>query len=63
LADLKTATFAQMLDCSAAVLLIEKIRVAYDRHFRQMMSQYQSATQPQDIAPLRDRLVSEIFGE
>lgn len=63
LREIKTESFAQLLESSAAVLLIDKIREAYDRHFRRIMTRYQSATSPAEEAQLRDQLVREVFGD
>ena len=61
--EIKTESLSQLLHSSAAVLLIDKIRAAYDRYFRQIMDHYQNVTGPADTARLRDRLVREVFGE
>jgi hypothetical protein len=38
------------MESSAAVLLIEKIRVAYDCYFRQLMNRYQNVSDPGQAA-------------
>jgi|SRR5271166_5522918 len=63
LIEIKTESFTDLLENSAAIQLIEKIREAYDRYFRWLMSRYQSSTDPAETARLRDQLVSEVFGE
>jgi hypothetical protein len=63
LSEIKTESFADLLENSAAIQLIEKIREAYDRYFRWLMSRYQSSTDPAETTRLRDQLVSEVFGE
>jgi len=61
--ELKTDSFTRLLDSSAASLLIDEIRDAYQRYFRQMMSRYQEATEAPEMTRLRDELVREVFGE
>ena len=63
LAEIKTESFAQLMDSSAAVLLIDKISEAYNRYFRRMMNRYQNETDPAGTVKLRDQLVREVFGE
>ncbi len=63
LREIKSASFTQLMDSSAAVLLIEGIREAYDRYIRRVMDAYQDATNPAQTAHLRDQLVREVFGE
>jgi hypothetical protein len=63
LREIQTDSFAELFESSAAVLLIDKITEAYERHLRQVMSRYQSATSHAEEAQLRDRLVREVFGE
>ena len=61
--EIKSESFTRLLESSAAVLLIEKIREAYDRHFRQIMQHYQNAANPAEAEQLRDQVVREVFGE
>jgi hypothetical protein len=61
--EIKTESFSRLLESSAAVLLIDKIRETYDRYFRQVMQRYQNATDPVEAAQIRDELVREVFGE
>jgi hypothetical protein len=63
LIEIKTESFTDLLENSAAIQLIEKIRQAYDRYFRWLMSRYQNSTDPTETGRLRDQLVSEVFGE
>ena len=63
LTEIKAESFTQLMDSSAAILLIEKISDAYSRYFHRMMNQYQNETGPAKTASLRDQLVREIFGE
>jgi len=46
LTEIKTESFTQLMESSAAVLLIEKIRGAHDRYFRWIMDRYQNVTNP-----------------
>jgi hypothetical protein len=62
LTEIKAGAFTQLMESSAAVLLIEKIRVAYDCYFRQLMNRYQNVSDPGQAAQLRDELVREVFG-
>ena len=52
-----------MLESSAAVLLIDRIRDAYERHVRRIMDRYQGTASTSEAAQLRDQLVREIFGK
>ena len=63
LTEIKTESLSQLLDTSAAVLLIEKIRESYDEHFRLMMNQYQNSLDSAESTRLRDQLIHEVFGE
>ncbi len=61
--ELKTEQFSRMLEASSAISLIEKVTEAYHRHFRELMSRYQSTSDQAEGARLRDQLVQEIFGQ
>jgi hypothetical protein len=63
LREIKTDSFAELFESSAAVLLIDKITEAYEGHLRQIMNRYQSATSHAEEAQLRHQLVREVFGE
>jgi hypothetical protein len=61
--ELKADHFARMLEGSSAISLIEKVAEAYRRQFRELMTAYQNAGEPEETIRLRDQLVSEVFGE
>ena len=61
--ELKAERFTQMLASSSAAALIEKVADVYRTHFRELMARYQQTSDPAESARLRDRLVSEVFGE
>ena len=63
LKEIKTESFAELMESSAAILLIQKISESYSRYFRRMMNRYQTETDPAETANLRDQLVREVFGE
>jgi hypothetical protein len=63
LKEIKSESFTQLLESSAAVLLIDRICQAYERHLRAIMTRYQSTTGLAESAQLRDQLVREVFGE
>jgi hypothetical protein len=52
-----------LLESSAAVLLIDRVCEAYERHLRGIMARYQSTTGLAESAQLRDQLVRDVFGE
>jgi hypothetical protein len=51
-----------MLEDSSAVSLIKKVAEAYRRQFRELMTAYQNAGDPEETIRLRDQLVGEVFG-
>ena len=59
--ELKTEQFSRMLETSSAPSLSEKVAEANRRHFRELMSRYQDATDEAESTRLRDQLVEEIF--
>jgi hypothetical protein len=61
--ELKAEQFTQMLDATSAASLIEKVTEAHNRHFRALMTSYQSASNRDEVTRLRDELVRELFGE
>jgi len=61
LKEVKSEALTQLLESSAAVLLIERICQAYERHLRGIMTRYQSTTGLAESAQLRDQLVGEFF--
>lgn len=63
LREIKAESLHEFLELSAAVLLIDRIRDAYDRHVREIMDRYQGTTTPAEASQLRDQLVREIFGQ
>jgi len=63
LREIKAESFSEFLESSAAVLLIDRIRDAYDRHVREIMDRYQGTTTSAEASQLRDQLVREIFGQ
>jgi hypothetical protein len=63
LTELKSESFTTLIESSAAIQLIEKIREANERHLRRLMSSYQDSSNPAEVTRLRDQIVREIFGE
>jgi hypothetical protein len=63
LREIKAEAFNELLESSPAVLLIDRIRDAYERHVRRIMDRYQGTASASEAAQLRDQLVREIFGQ
>jgi len=63
LAEIKAESFSDVMELSAAVLLIDRIREAFDRYLRRIMHHYQNDTDSAHVDELRDQLVREVFGE
>jgi len=63
LSEIKRESFTGAMESSAAIMLIEKTREAYEHYLRWTMSRYQNSTDPAETVRLRDQLVREVFGE